>query len=335
MATNKHAQIRYQALNKCFSNFHRRYFIEDLINECSNAIYEFDGIVDGVKRRQIYDDIRYMESEAGWSIPLVRHKEGRRVYYRYEDKEFSINNQPITETEANQLRDTVTLLSRFHGLPQFEWIDEVSVRLESHFDLIPIENKYVSFESNPYLHGLQFFNVLFRAIQNKRVIKVMYQGFRQEQPEQMEVHPYFLKQYNSRWFLLGWNTEYENITNLAIDRIKSLKETQEDYIEKDFDFDEFFDDVLGVTIHDTPIEEIVIRIDNSLWPYVESKPIHGSQAILKKEDDYTLIRLKLKINYELVSTLLSYGDELSVVAPESLIKLLRDKIEKMRLLYNS
>ncbi|MEA4936559.1 MAG: hypothetical protein VB102_07955 [Paludibacter sp.] len=97
MATNKHATIRYQALDKCFRNPGRRYYIDDLIDACNHAIYEFAGIEDGVKRRQVLDDIRYMESEQGWSISLEHIKDGKKVYYRHEDMSFSINNQPLNE----------------------------------------------------------------------------------------------------------------------------------------------------------------------------------------------------------------------------------------------
>ncbi|HDL01193.1 MAG TPA: WYL domain-containing protein, partial [candidate division Zixibacteria bacterium] len=100
MATNKHATIRYHALDRCFSNQGRKYFIDDLIEACNEAIYEFSGINDGVKKRQVYDDIRFMESEQGWSIPLERYKEGRKCYYRYSDKSFSIGNKGINPFEA-------------------------------------------------------------------------------------------------------------------------------------------------------------------------------------------------------------------------------------------
>lgn len=49
MATNKHATIRYHALNLCFSNFGRKYFIDDLINASNKAIFDHAGIEDGVK----------------------------------------------------------------------------------------------------------------------------------------------------------------------------------------------------------------------------------------------------------------------------------------------
>ena len=70
MATNKHAIIRYQALDKCFRNIGKRYFMEDLVEVCSDAIYEFSGSDEGVKKRQVFEDIKFMESEIGYSISI-------------------------------------------------------------------------------------------------------------------------------------------------------------------------------------------------------------------------------------------------------------------------
>lgn len=322
MATNKHAQIRYQVLNKCFSNFQRRFYIEDLIEACNMAIYEYDGKEEGVKRRQIFYDIDFMESEVGWAIPLIRHKDGKRIYYRYSDKNFSINKHIISETEANQLRDTLMFLSKFQGMPQFEWIYEIIIRIQAQFNLTETEteteNIYVSFEQNPYLSGLQYFSILFNAIQNKTVIKIKYKGFKQIESQYFNIHPYYLKQYNNRWFLLGWNEEFNEISNLAFDRIIDIEEIKKQYRNNDLDFSEYFEDVIGVTITKEPVEEIIIKIESNLWPYIESKPIHGSQTVIEKTDKNVLIKLKVQINYELVSLLLSYGAELIVIKPEVL-----------------
>ncbi|MCX7745260.1 MAG: WYL domain-containing protein, partial [Flavobacteriales bacterium] len=104
MSVNKHAIIRYQALDRCFRNPGRMYFWEDLLEECNKALLDFDPSCKGIQRRQLFDDIRFMESAAGWSIPLARHRYGKRVYYRYEDLSFSINNQPLNELEAEYIK---------------------------------------------------------------------------------------------------------------------------------------------------------------------------------------------------------------------------------------
>lgn len=131
MASNKQATIRYHALDQCFSNPGRKYFIEDLVEACNISISEFTGSSVEIKKRQVFDDIKFMESEQGWSIPLDRVKDGRRVFYRYSEKKFSIRSRPVNELEVKQLREILTILSRFKGLPQFEWVEEMLMRLES------------------------------------------------------------------------------------------------------------------------------------------------------------------------------------------------------------
>ena len=76
MPTNKNAAIRYQTLDKCFRDRWHRYYLEDLIDKCEEALYYYNGI-GGVSRRQVFEDIKFMESETGWSIPLERHQDGR------------------------------------------------------------------------------------------------------------------------------------------------------------------------------------------------------------------------------------------------------------------
>lgn len=330
MATNKHATIRYRVLDYCFSNFGRKYFIDDLIDACNDALKEYSDVSDGIKRRQIFEDIKFMESEQGWAIPLERFKDGRQVYYRYDDKQFSINKQPISQTEALQLKDTLFLLTRFKGLPQFEWMEEILVRIESTFLLTELNHTIVGFEQNPYLKGLSFFNSIFSAIQNKRTINVEYKGFKQEKAISHQCHPYFLKQYNNRWFLYGLNEEYKTISNFALDRIISIQETNLIYVENDkIDFDEYFEDVVGVTVQDIETEKILLEIKNSFYPYIESKPIHGSQKEKLRNETFVTIELDVQINYELTSLLFSFGENVKIITPESLQELIKNKAQKL------
>lgn len=320
MSTNKHATIRYHALDQCFNNIGRKYYIEDLIEACNSAIYEFTGIENGIKRRQIFDDIRFMESEQGWSIPLERCKDGKRVYYRYYEKNYSIKNQAINENEARQLKDTLSILTRFKGLPQFDWMEEMMVRIESAFNLKGSNTSIVGFEQNPYLKGLNFFTELFNAIQYKKVLNIKYQGFKQPVPVDYILHPYYLKQYNSRWFLFGYSQLNEKISNLALDRIIDISDINEKFIENEvIDFDEYFEDVVGVSVNpEAEIENILLQISCKLWPYIETKPLHGSQKIKERNDEYVMIELRLQLNYELVSLIFSLGEEVKVLTPEAL-----------------
>lgn len=85
MPTNKNAQLRYNILDKCFRNTGRKFFIDDLVKEVNKALRELEGEDKQVKKRQIQYDIRFMKSEQGWSVPLEKKRDGRRVYYQYSD----------------------------------------------------------------------------------------------------------------------------------------------------------------------------------------------------------------------------------------------------------
>jgi len=331
MATNKHATIRYHALDRCFSNHLRRFYIEDLILACNEAIYEYSGLKDGVKRRQVFEDITFMESEQGWSLPLERIKDGKRVYYRYSDKSFSIKNRNINQSEAEQIKETLNILSRYKGLPHFEWVEEIQVRLEDTFKLKGNMEAIVGFEHNPYLKGLNYFTELFNAIRNKKTLIIRYQGYRQESASLIIISPWYLKQYNNRWFLFGFNTEYQALSNLAIDRIQSIEESRETYVVNNkIDFEEYFEDIVGVSVKEgAAIQKIVIKITGMVWPYIESKPLHGSQKVIRKNDSNVEIELRVQVNHEFMALLFSYMDAIEIIEPESLRERFRTISEKI------
>jgi predicted DNA-binding transcriptional regulator YafY len=299
------------------------------VDVCSLAIQEFSGNQNGVQRRQVLDDIRFMESEQGWSIPLVRFKDGKRVYYRYENSDYSINKQPLNEADKIRLREVLFMLSRFKGMPQFEWVGEILARFEADSLLPDGSARIMEFDHNFYLRGLDFIDPLFYAILYQKAVKITYQSFRQSKPGWLVLHPYFLKQYNSRWYILGRHDESGKIINLALDRIKAIGETSTSYIRNlDIDFTKYFEDIVGVTRHEeSEVTVIELEVHNDLLPYLETKPLHGSQKKIKRRENHTNLILELIPNYELESLLLSFGEKLQVLAPESLRLRMKERLE--------
>lgn len=330
MATNKNATIRYQALNRCFRNPGRKYYIDDLIEACNDSLLDIDPISTGIKRRQVFDDIKFMRDSQGFDAPIESYKEGKKVYYRYNDLSFSINNQPLNEKEAGQLKEALLTLSRFKGIPQFEWVDEIKTRLEASFQLKSRE-KVIEFEENRFLKGKEHIGVFYDAIINKQILDIQYHPFNRDKPIQMILEPYFLKQYNSRWFLFGFNENFKTISNLPLDRIIEIKDTNNYYPNSEtWNFEEFFEDVIGVTVKEN-VEpaKIILQISKSLWPYIESKPIHGSQKVKSKSDDIITIELSLQINYELTTMIFAFGEDVKVLAPDELKISIKNKAEAL------
>lgn len=328
MPINKNANIRYRTLDRCFRDSRRRYFIEDLIDACNDALlsYNFEG---GVKRRQIFDDIRFMESDAGYAIELDRLRDGKRVYYRYQDPSFSINQQPLSQAEATQLQQAVMTLTRFRGLPQYEWIEEVITNLEHRFNLNGKDQSLVCFEQNPLLHGLEHLGILIEAATAHKVLKINYHTYKNGGRDiDFIIHPYYLKQYNNRWFLFGRNEATGQITVIALDRILSLESVSEiAFIVSDIDFDHYFDTIVGVTIPDDPIvRTIIFRTTEKRYPYIESKPIHPSQRIFNRKK--FMLRIDVAPNLELEQKFLSFGPDIEVIEPKDFREQMKRKVEE-------
>jgi predicted DNA-binding transcriptional regulator YafY len=317
MSINKNAYLRYQVLDKCFSNKYRIYFIEDLLAEVNKTLEEFNGIGSLIHKRQLFEDIKFMESEAGWSIPLERSKDGKKVSYRYSEAGFSIKNQKISDDELDAINAALLVLLRFRGLPQFDWVNELVPKLQSIFqqdETIEV----ISFDQNEFLVGLEHLPMLYKSLIKESTLLIEYQSFKDPIPKMLVVHPYYLKQFNKRWFLFGLNNSDEMLYNLPLDRIRSIKPGSTKYRKNtNINFKDYFEDIVGVSLQvDIKPIKIELQLDNKVAPYVLTKPMHGSQRKIQSNDIGTIIEIEVIPNHELSQLILSYGDGIEVISPE-------------------
>ena len=329
MATNKHAMIRYQALDRCFSNRYKRYYIEDLVEECNKAIYEFTGSLEGVKKRTIFSDISYMESPQGWNAPIKRVYEGKRCYYVYEEENFSINKKDLSEAELETIDEALVMLNRFKGVEGFDWVDEFVTNFEDKLGRKKNEVPVIGYQKNPFLKGIENLSVIYNYIVNRQVLKITYEHFVKGKIVHV-VHPYYLKEYNNRWFLFGITEQKRDfLISLPLDRMVDIEPMHIEYIpNKNFNFEEYFEDVVGVSVpmSGTP-DKVVLKFEKSRFPYVETKPLHPSQRIIDKDE--CIVQIEVHQNSELNSLIFSFGDQVEVLAPDSLRNQFKAKINKL------
>ena len=320
MPLNKNAMARYHRLDACLKDQDKRYYIEDLIRECSDAIRTSDAPEATVSRSQLFADIKNMTDEYPGLIVKVRDERGR-VYYRYADPDFSINNRPLSVDEAKMIRDTIMMLGRFKGLPYFDKLEDAAKRFEE-FGLTSGNFDCVGFESNEDLVGFDNFDGLFKAIVGRLVLKIRYSpAFGKE--EDRIFHPYYLKQYNCRWFLLGFDVKVQAIRNFALDRIKGFSVVDGiEYIPySGGGFDEYFKDVVGVTImENVPVQDIEFLVyDEKTYNYLLTKPFHSSLRLMKEyvsPEDPAKMKVTVRPNFELEAVLLRYADNIRIVSPD-------------------
>ena len=327
MPTNKNAQLRYQILDRCFSDFKRQYTIEDLIDKVNESLYDLTG--KEVKLRQIREDIKYMRDRVTYDAPIKAYPmaSGKQCYYRYEDPNFTIYNNEMSIEEVNNLRSTIQMLGRYRGTPANAWLEEVISNLEYRFGVKANAENFISFEQNDKLQGLEHLSGIIDATVNHQPIELHYCSFKGHEFKTV-CHPYYVKQYNNRWFLFGWNDKFHSLGNYALDRIISFKKVDTPFIKNNqINFDTYFQDIIGVTIpkEDTSTETIVLRFSKERLPYVVSKPIHHSQTV--NMEDRT-ITIKVKPNNELYQMIFSFVPDIEVLSPKPLRQKIMKKIEE-------
>lgn len=319
MANTKNSFIRLMVIDRCLQR-HGGMSTSEILEAVNNELVT-RGEEPVTASNTIRTDIDFIANN--WHVSIIEEKDGRRRYYHYEDKAFSISKAPLSENELNQLNQTLQMLGRFSGMPSYGWVDDLNTRFKTQF-FTPAETKtVVGFENNEYVAGMEFFDVLFNAITHRQTLTLEYRSFKMEQPNVTVISPYYLKQYNNRWFLFACADGYSNLTIYALDRIVSANAAHHPYQNSDIDFEEYFDDIIGVSIpKDSECRLIRLFVTAEQAKYIHTKPIHGSQKIIEHTPGGEIVQLELIPNYELEQLILSFGEKVTVLEPTSF----RDRI---------
>ena len=329
MPDNRKALLRYKVLDKCLNDTSHKYYIENLVAKCNEALKDMG--LKPVSKRQVQADLAFMKSTDGWSAPIVSVQDRKRKYIRY-SYEFSIMETPITDMELEQLETLITSLSRFQTIPMYDWVEELMTNLRYRFGLKRREDNFIGFEQNRDLRGLRFLSDLINFIIKKQPVNVVYHPFGKE-PLNWTIHPYYLKQHNNRWFLLGYNEEYSDMSVVALDRIESVEVSDIPFVRnRQFDFDAYFRNIIGVTLEEgKTVEHVRLKFSAHRLPYVLSKPIHHSQQI--EDEKEGILSLEVIPNKELISELIWFGQDVEVLSPLSLRQEIQKKIAEMYQIY--
>lgn len=335
MPVNKDALRRYRVIDKALSDPNRDYTTDDILTlvnrECNK-----------VSLRMIQKDIKAIEEEFGKRI--VRNA-GRRGTVRYEDQSTPLFYQELTLEEAEMLKEVLHSLGHFDGLDDFIWLDLLRKRL----DVTEPERNIplMAFSKN---EGLQIpatlLARLFAAIVRKQVIRLTYTPFGKTS-RQFTVHPYQLRQYNDRWFLIcsilatpEYPYDPKFILDLALDRIDEdfAYVEDEEYIECVVDLKARYDEIVGITLlMENDVEDIYFAVDDMSLDYVRTKWLHTSQIELDEYSqtyfkekyptlsDWTFFSIECRENRELYARFASYMDNIVVVEPAPL----RERMQKV------
>jgi predicted DNA-binding transcriptional regulator YafY len=337
MPVNRNALIRYRTIDKCLQNRRRKWTIEDLIDACNDALYEYDGIDTDISMRTIRLDLKAMRSDTlGYNAPIIV---SNKKYYSYEEEDYSIAKSPLTAQDLGILQEVSHLLQQFKGFSHFNEVSEMVNKLED--KIYSEQNQQASvidFEKNDLLTGIEWLDVLYKAIVNKTTLLLTYQSFKARTANDIIFYPYLLKEYRNRWFVLGMQKKSKEILTLALDRIHQIVplEKEQFTLHKNFDPHTYFANIIGVT-RNTAEKPTLIEFWASTYhaPYIKTKPIHASQKIVAEVKGGTHFSIELIPNFELERELIGFGDGIKIISPNNMVRQMKRKIRLMQALYEA
>lgn len=328
MTATKNQFKRLEILDELFNR--KKCTQEELLSYINEKLADYNKAID---KRTLFRDIKYLIEEK--NAPVHRPEKGDEFYY-YTSK-FSIKNVPLDEDDVVALKKAIAV---FKQIQDFQMTDELEGIIRKLENKIHTQTDHqptiVQFEKHTTAAGKEFFDNLMDAIEAKIPIKLSYQPFGSKEAYEKTVHPYLLKEFRNRWFLIGREGEATYITNYALDRIKKIKNSEVTFVENNlFDPDHYFDSLIGVSVPRgaTP-ESVEIKVNKLSVPYILTKPIHHSQTTTKENKDGSIvIQLNVIINFELRSILQSYGPGIQVRKPKSLRLEMKKLLKETSALY--
>lgn len=337
MPVNKNALIRYKTIDNCLRNRYRRWTLDDLVDACSAALHEMEGIAKGVSVRTVQGDIQMMRSDKlGYNAPIevYDHK-----FYRYSDPDYTITRMPLSQNDYEVMVEAVDMLRQLQDFDQFSEISDVVSRLQDNLAIRRDERKpIIHFDRVADLRGLRLLNPLYNHIARRQTLRVSYKSYSARRPWVLTICPYMLKEFRNRWFLFGSEATDLRLFNLALDRIEGVEPSDVPFRENpDFDAEHFFDDVIGVSknIGDEPT---CVRFEATREQsrYIITKPLHGSQRLVSrdKSDGRCVFEINVVVNFEMYSVFMSYGPGVRIISPQSVADVMRDQLRRAAAQYD-
>lgn len=277
--------------------------------------------------KTIQEDLKNMRDDSvlGYYAPI--EYDNRTKSYYYTDRTYTIRAFGLKEDEIQTLlmyAQRLKLYSDYGLLQMFSSaMDKVlnAVAIQKNVGKEAHPTEWVQFEEIMPVQGSEYIPIIADALENKRKLQLTYRKFQSYDIASVKmVAPHLLKEYENRWYMIAYDEEDEIIKTYALDRIEALAVTEEFFTPQTIDFQEHFKYSMGITINDTPPQEIILSFDPIQGMYIKSLPLHHSQKILIDNEKETRISIFIKPSFEFYQKILGYGAAVKVIAPSEIVE---------------
>jgi predicted DNA-binding transcriptional regulator YafY len=321
MTLSKSAYRRYKIIDSLIRSTIKPYpSMIDIQEACLNKLDFFPPVV------TIEKDIRNMKEPKpdGFDAPIKYCRQNRGYYYT--NPNFSINSVGLTDLDIESIKESIELLQNIGGsrvsIRFKQAIDKILTTFQEEFPENDTNRKLIQTDYVNGSRGFKNFDLLFSACKDKTPISFVHYSFQKREYKAVIVHPILLKEFDNRWYLIGFSEYHNSLRTFGFDRIYEPIQVKVKYKVQDAHLIESYcNDIYGVyPFENQPKQKVVFRTTPLITNYFESYPIHESQQAKKYEYGHCEFTIDVIPSVELVRELRSYGRELRVLSPEWLSK---------------
>ena len=327
MPLNREAYTRYRYID---ARMRKKPYptLEDLIEHLNAKMDK------PVSKRTVQLDLQEMRySQAlNFNAPIIYNK--KEHTYEYGDANYSISNLPVSADELHGLDFAISILDQFKHLPAIKEFEEAIRKIASTVKLNKDargESDHIQLDKPFIIKGIEFVEPILKAISERRVLKFSYQKHGSDVVSQNLLEPYLIRESKNYWYVIGNGISKKDhkVLTFALDRIVDLQVTNDIFNDAKIDRKNFYNNVLGVSIAEGKPEKVVLSFLPMQGKYIKTMPIHASQKIMKDTNTELRVSLELVINTELKMQLLSYGANVRVIQPKTLVEELKQTAKAM------
>ena len=184
--------------------------------------------------------------------------------------------------------------------------------------------------------GQKYLTVIMQAMLDNAVLHLEYRKYLSREVDSRTVHPYALKEFAKRWYLVAFSEEARTLRVYALDRIASLERTGERFRMPDsFDIGREFEASYGIYLPEKGQKPALVKLRTTLREaaYLQDLPLHPSQTLLSQEGEHCLFALRVIPNPNFIMELCKHGAGLEVLEPESVRESVKRALNKALQLY--
>lgn len=183
--------------------------------------------------------------------------------------------------------------------------------------------------------GVKYLSLIIDAMKTGNVVQIEYQSFWRKESSTLILQPYCIRLFKQRWYLLAYNSDYNELRTYSLDRIQDFKKLAETFtIPDSFNAQEYFENYYGIIVKRGEVEDVKLRASKEQANYLRSLKLHHSQQEVETHEDYSIFTYRLCPELDFIIEIMSMGERVEVLEPKQLRYQIAESAEQLSRLYN-